>query len=119
MKATELRVGNWVLNQEKEYQFGAKEFSDYVGFVRKKYRPIPLTEEWLSNLGLHRKYTRWGKTLEYYRHSWFIGVEKTGNVFIGVIGTTELVRLDYVHQLQNWWYANTGEELELKEAIIK
>ena len=59
MKATELRIGNWVHNpvQEIDFQVVIRTISDTVYDeeiqlpLSQRFQPIPLTEEWLVKFG--------------------------------------------------------------------
>ena len=69
--------------------------------------PIPLTEEWLERFGFENN----EKTAEHNKFIWFknhIGVS-------GMLGVVKPVECKYVHQLQNLYFALTGEELKLRE----
>ena len=81
-------------------------------------KPISLSEEWLLKLGFVKNN---GKHGEYYSHNVFIRfviwVDHEGLFVCGrdeVKGCTAVVESKYVHQLQNLYYALTGEELEVK-----
>jgi hypothetical protein len=73
-------------------------------------RPIPLTEEWLVKLGATK--------FPSGKNKWQIGDKSTRlleyldcrQVFIDVASSTEL---KHVHQLQNLYFALTGEELSI------
>ena len=112
MKANELRIGN---------------FYDHNGFVneatpntieevwiaeRSWVKPIPLTEEWLLNFGFL-------KDLEndiflninayaflYWQNNRVELLDNDNNFMIS--------HCDYVHQLQNLYFALTGKELTFK-----
>jgi hypothetical protein len=119
MKTTELRIGNLVLSKgvpvqieeimwdEVRYCFG--EFPiDYV-------EPIPLTKEWLLKLGFDET------TKEHYvsglytlnkPDGFYINKETMCYCDIDYEGTTnDRIKIQYVHQLQNLYFALTSEEL--------
>lgn len=107
MKANELRIGNWVSNGEIEFQITSKDIYHldvYVGRVIAN--PISITPEWLERVGFVSKPNNLfilGKIeLRYYR----------GRSDVLVRGIN--VSYKYVHQLQNLYFALTGEELEYK-----
>ena len=122
MKPEELRIGNWVQDVghvDRPYQiqgFGQNNTcldEIGVGWIPSKLEPIPLTEEWLERFGFipydefsHPCFERNGYLVSYVYGKW--------DVQIGSIRANRL-GLDYVHQLQNLYFALTGEELELKE----
>jgi hypothetical protein len=116
MNANELRVGNYVNSDES----GLTEVNGHLiafletpksiitGFVE----PIPLTEEWLAKLGVTHKYEN-----EYYLAGghW----EFTEDGFIPMPWYTNEgfptgFKIKHVHQLQNLYFALTGEELTQK-----
>lgn len=88
MTANELRIGNWAYHQGAEMELNVKRFEYAVCKERcVGLKPIPLTEEWLSRFGLNdNQHTR-------------ITIPRN---------------IKYVHQLQNLFFALTGEELVLK-----
>lgn len=72
--------------------------------------PIPLTKEWLLKAGFKRTKNDCGYRLG------FIQFTDYGN--IKVIYGTMIVKKSFinsVHQLQNFYYSMTGEELEITE----
>lgn len=129
MKANELRLGNWIYFTEDNDVFvmeiGRTEvtcgyFKDSVGFSRpydhKSILPIPITEEWLERFGLE-------KVDEDYEIAindgviMSVGNNFTNNSFHVQLGMgsdwTNFIFIEYVHELQNLYFALTGEELEL------
>ena len=123
MNANELRIGNWVIanglyeGQEKQF----KHFNDalttvffmdgfkigYVGEYLKDIKPIPLTEEWLLKFGFMKSMSNWYSNNDY-------AIELCESFIQIDIGyTTITVDVKYVHQLQNLYFALTGEELEI------
>lgn len=71
--------------------------------------PIPLTPEWLERCGLHKKFWNSDKDLklEIYENKAYIGNNFSTNASI-------IHNINYVHQLQNLYFALTGEELQIK-----
>ncbi len=105
MKSTELRVGNLVSVDGKNLpvtQIFEKGFNcGNVGVLYELAKPIPLTEEWLERLLT----TRLENDITISR-----GVS-SGIIHV-VIGQVHYVKVEYVHQLQNLYFALTGEELK-------
>jgi len=113
MKANELRIGNWVEQPNDGVTRVTAILNDLqikteTGYIDKYCRPIPLTEEWLLKFGFRGN--------ERQRVKRFVGLEiYTKDLWrYNTKGNNALV-VEYVHQLQNLYFALTGEELELKE----
>ena len=112
MKPEELRIGNWCYPGESEYQDDPFQIDagDILAFRKgiHKYKPIPLTKEWLIKFGfvlsgdlfhINRLFVIWnGK-----------GFDNTDYMHY----KTEVI-LKHVHQLQNLYFALTGEELTIE-----
>ena len=114
MKPEELRIGNWVqyggclVNKGLPHEIEAVDFWDGT----QDYRPLPLTEEWLLKFGFKKDKTWTGDVFEN---------KKGDRVCLGaqMYVASESVKVDCpknVHQLQNLYYALTGEELKIKDA---
>ena len=145
MKASELRIGNYVTidnnenweeikhipmvvisikyKEEGNYSISVdmafeedlfyNGFSQYERFIE----PIPLTEEWLLKFGYTKvkvkgEFVLFEKELCVYT----IAFSSFANIFIKhtISLVTQLTAFQYVHQLQNLYYALTGEELNIK-----
>ena len=74
-----------------------------------KAEPIPLTEEWLLKFGFD------SKTL-IFRNGNFTMTWGNGGDYIDfqTIAGSYMIHVAHVHQLQNLYFALTGEELEIK-----
>jgi len=126
MEATELRIGNLVLF-DKEEVVRVEYISSHhvIGLFGKETEHIlekgdvsgiPLTEEWLKRLGL--KYQFYSDTYEinfkYDCNKIFVDLF-TKHVCIDTgLNSVYIEHIKYVHQLQNLYYALTGEELTIK-----
>ena len=112
MKAGELRIGNFVLdNLGGTLKIkGIQEDSDLSHIS-----PVLLTEEWLRRFGFSengfRQYSllNWGMFAKRGMTDGFI----INHGFFNQ--TSELVEVKYVHQLQNLYHQLASEELELAE----
>ena len=113
MKATELRIGNFVLTKDgitivtDVLEFGININHDCWIYDIQDIKPIPLTEEWLVKMGF---VPAKGSSIS---GIWF------SNGFIDYCisgGSTcfkqePIRRIKYANQLQNLYFALTGEEL--------
>ena len=124
--ATELRIGNlvecaneiWEVESVSSSAINAvhrpteNSFGEYSGFSVDQIKPIPLTEEWLLKFGFEQEYkspmhsTYWIENLSYY--FWHENKSQYANC--------KGLQIDcqFLHQLQNLYFALTGKELELK-----
>lgn len=135
MKANELRIGNFVFDDEnkpmKVARVETQECTDFngndefnviiehidknIGYYESKINPIPLTEEWLLMFGFKNDGNG------YYKHKkLFSPITKisdyafsppTSVYFLRVGDDKDEPVLKYVHQLQNLYFALTNEEL--------
>lgn len=113
MRVLELKVGNWI----KDGIAIEKITIDHLYCLnsgRCEYDPIQLTEEWLLKFGFV-KYKYGHNT---YRQKSFIIEEGLLNYEfrkrISKEDSLGLAYVKYVHQLQNLYFALTGEELTFK-----
>jgi hypothetical protein len=127
MKANEIRLGNLVTYDGRVFEIDtiAKEFPTLntiefgIGVVDwMNINSIPLTEEWLIKFGFgdaritNRLYTR-KKTDGFY--GFYINKETMSYCTFDYEGTIDdIIKIEYVHQLQNLYFAVTGEELTMK-----
>jgi hypothetical protein len=126
MEAKELRIGNYLfyngdikevssLHDDNTLRF--KDGNSSIGCFSTKLlliKPIPLTEEWLLKFGLNE--TQFGMTV-LSNNLWGILIEKSDvNDSWNVSARDEYIIsvIDYVHQLQNLYFALTNQELEIK-----
>jgi hypothetical protein len=120
MKANELRIGNYVYFNEQLEQIDLDSFHGIGTFYCiSSYSAIPLTEEWLIKFGFVKE-----------KHGWFVlkrGSKKTNNLKMFHIASLDGFSYktkgcmmsgykgsESVHQLQNLYFALTGEEIEIK-----
>jgi hypothetical protein len=109
MKATELRLGNWIYNNNVEYQVTPYVIEELWASVRGWVQPIPLTKEWLLKFGF-KKSDNYGNDeyrldgYSYFRGSFYISdCDECG----------ESVEINFVHELQNLYFALTKKELTI------
>ena len=116
MKANELRIGNWVCIHSIELQMCIEDFNFREDF----FTPIPLTEEWLLKFGFIKNTypnLHWfkcldnGDKLSITEHKQY-GSNKHLSFYFNCGGYSSIdLQLINVHQLQNLYFALTGEEL--------
>jgi hypothetical protein len=112
MKATELRIGNWVKRDDQPdgFQIDSRSF---IVCERdpEMYQPIPLTEEWLVKFG----FDSLPYTDQYEYNGMLFNLDLTKGTFDfwcdNVTGRINYIH--FVHQLQNLYFALTGQELEI------
>ena len=105
MKASELRIGNFVNNNGEDYQITS---ATIVSLERGESmaQPIAITEEWLKRFGFEKLDDERG-LYGLNKMSLFIyfdGVRVSVDFWIGN-------EKRYVHELQNFVYCLSGEEL--------
>lgn len=125
MKSNEIRVGNLVADKE-----GAIYEADHITIaMAHNYLPIPLTEDWLKRFGFYRSehFGLSGPVMEFsapemrrkalYHHGTIYYQKGKLNIeFInehGHYACIDFLLINYVHQLQNLYFALTGKELDL------
>jgi len=141
IKENELRIGNWIIDRGgKEWQIDHWETMNKVsakpqtmmcdGFLMETHPyteyvdylyPIPLTEEWLIKFGFIKVGSEW-KLFPCFEVQIIVFNEDNYN---GVMFYTRTIHtnytpiycgnyINYVHQLQNLYFALTNQELEIK-----
>ncbi|HEY4112195.1 hypothetical protein [Puia sp.] len=143
IKATELRLENLVLYQGEvtsvySIERGGLTFSRINGTEVNKnsgatlgtgevdFLPIPLTAEWLGRMGFDTQdyeidIIEWateGRALDFAIDQIGVPPEKQPFIFSYDQGMGDRkVEIKYVHQLQNLYFALTGEELTVKALV--
>lgn len=132
MKANEIRIGNyiadiWTPNGLFKVTELRKDKIFYGNCFKAKYddiRPIPLTEEILLKAGgkrfdedkiilmLNDPSTH--LVLMKVGTHWFPQIEQTGEFASEGVNVVFLNFIDYLHQLQNLFFALTGEEIKIE-----
>ena len=131
MKASELRLGNFVIDEDGDVLPITAITSTTVFHNRDLFSAIntitgvPLTEEWLDKFGFE-KYNNSNYSIDvgsYYscneiRNSKMrLKFTRAKNWRVENYAN-KTIKFNYVHQLQNLYFALTGEELRIKENEI-
>lgn len=122
MKATELRIGNFLKNKHiiEPVQVSNIDFQETIkiGFWRNvinetmnlsAFEPILITEEWLEKLGLEKSVH--GEYWNLQMIGWFTKYTSEEGVYSYNVGQFKVCDFKYVHDLQNLYYSITGNEL--------
>jgi hypothetical protein len=119
MKAEELRIGNFYDHNGFVNEVHPNTIEEVWISERSWVKPIPLTEEWLLKFGFScevkvgSEIGTDGVEFRVYHfdvlrfntnHGWWYKVQRINDT-----------PLEYVHQLQNFYFALTGKELTLKQ----
>lgn len=120
MESKDLRVGNSIY-QNEDLVFVTTWRLKLIELKCVDYKPIPLTEEWLKKFCFKKEKSDiptfskvFGRFIEDdYEHCLIINLD-ADEIFYTVINGVKLI-LKHVHQLQNLYFAFTGEELISKE----
>jgi hypothetical protein len=121
MKASELRIGNLVFEKGDIFEITSiSRGGDLRLFSSKenhssgisKVEPIPLTEEWLVRLGFTVG-TPYSNDRGFFSPCKYYFFEGDIEFLLFVSGGRPInnIELEHVHQLQNLYFALTGEEL--------
>lgn len=132
MKANELRIGNyvehngnWSYRDHSAPKIIQWEESDFYALGEstiflEDIKPIQLTEEWLLKFGFEKNKSNKNRFIHYISG---FEIERQGSKFAYAVWGGEdapfLTQFfghhNYVHQLQNLYFALTGEELTIKQ----
>jgi hypothetical protein len=124
IKASELRIGNWVACDIMDGYEKIMAPIDRVNPVEKNYYPIPLTPEILKSAGFEKT----DDSMFALPNNLFVYFGEDGAKDIAynkkLVARIKQVQfneyeylfrhMDYLHQLQNLFFALTGEELTVK-----
>ncbi len=142
MNANELRLGNILMYNSpisftsQNVEVNIYHLSDILGETplsdlsrKNAYQPVILTEEWLIKFGFEKTSSWIGADMQFeyidYRIDQFTcfnpdsgGIEVEFNsVLESTDNRSYITTIQYVHQLQNLYYALTGKELEVVNGI--
>ena len=129
MKAIDLRIGNYVMSPLGEImridQIGHLDFPDYIHamneteFGQNGFEGIELTPEILEKCGFVKQNNGWNKNKKSEYDENHFGLFDynfcSGELDLKYnVGNGPIPSIKYLHQLQNLYFALTGQELEVK-----
>jgi hypothetical protein len=120
ISAVEIRVGNYYDHNGDVRQVTPSTIEEVWNAKRQWCKPIPLTEEWLLRFGFDNWF---GKEYILSNGHFYCVFKfyKNGRIDTYFCGQNERFKnkdtrfIKYVHQLQNLYFALTGEELTTQE----
>ena len=132
MNEQEIRIGNLLIHEgkvKKVSEIGRKQVNEgnlyYLSFDDKNrgywlkhngvdlIEPIPLTEEWLLKFGFEKDFE--GDVYKNVNSNSFLCWQNNRVELLDDENNKCMAYCDHVHQLQNLYFALTGEELTLTE----
>ena len=122
ISANELRIGNLIYNGIGEpFPVNATTIGNFVigELTLGKFKPIPLTEEWMVKFGYKKGRVSDDFYLDVDNFALVFGEDKFelmgdgGYDYTGELDLKNIVK--FVHQLQNLYFALTGSELTIKQ----
>lgn len=126
MRPEELRIGNFYNHVKAgEIQLDAEWISYFAKFTE-LLEPIPLTEDWLKKMGFEQDTALGLSTNTYSKQvksdmpNWIFGLShvlpiNNWQLYLGKSQQYQVTTIEFVHQLQNLFYALTGEELTIQK----
>ena len=132
IQANELRIGNLVsfegmaetiasIHSDNTVRLRDKVGKEHGCFYTSLIKPVPLTEEWLLKMGFLKIKNKGLQKDEYpyaytkTLHFWLAQRDYIDRFCVYYKNTsTNYVYIGYLHQLQNLYFALTGEELTIK-----
>jgi len=130
MIAKELRIGNLVYlkSKEKIYQIDTGHDIEEIDDAPEMFdaTPIILTDEWFQKFGFYQDGEYWSRGIDDYKYcfkyrdwakNWAFYQEYTDSSDTKDDGVKYVISFDieFVHQLQNLWFALLHKEIEENE----
>ena len=116
IQANELRIGNWLeFNLHGSKWIGQIDHADFEFIFDNDLRcadPIPLTEDWLLKLGFEKVYKSNIHSRYYLDGLSYYFFYDTKRQYADCSGL--LIECEFVHDLQNLFFALRKQELEMK-----
>lgn len=127
MNSKDFRIGNLVnyhiedsMDERKEYDVISHiDYNDLRCFEtyedNSEYKVIPITPEWLESFGFVKEGRHYAMGVHQRLFSGLMKLTFNGKLQMWVFSVgkhSDITRVEFVHQLQNLYYALTGEELQ-------
>ena len=109
MKAIELRLGNWYDHHGTPKQVTPSVIEDGWEAKRIWCKPVAITEEWLLRFGFEDT-----GCLRFKKGIWDVAFMSDSTIYFR-FDEQNIAELKHVHQLQNLYFALTGEELTIQQ----
>lgn len=116
MKSNEIRIGNWVYEHNDILLKIEADDIPYIHANSRLISPIPITPEVLEKCGFKKIYYTGLGLYEYHHPDLWNSLDSVGggwNIEDNRCGWVLKQHIKYVHQLQNLFFALTGEELNI------
>jgi hypothetical protein len=129
MKVSELRLGNYIYHNgevvpvvqiERRYKtmYRLNDLDVDERIIEDHFQPIPLTPEWLERCGWQLVDQGRGPYYWLEKQCWFhIHLPEDGTLYANF--NNNAVHIKYLHQLQNLYFALTGEELTINNVNLQ
>jgi hypothetical protein len=116
IKSNELRIGNLYNQYGDIHQVNGHVISALEKAPQGQLwcKPIPLTEEWLLKFGFEKQ-MMWTYAINIIGNKKLIYYLGEKGWSVGNKNYSDFSNLNYVHQLQNLYFALTNQELEIKK----
>lgn len=107
----ELRIGNWIQHTNGEI-YQSTEYTQLI-IMRdgKDFMPVPITEQWLLRFGFDKCLNGFWDSTDYIN----VRVDPISFYLAGSDIDLANDNFKYVHQLQNLYFALTGNELVIQK----
>lgn len=121
--ANELRIGNKIIFGERIINVTYHDIRNILKMIAldgkvSEYELIPLTEEWLIKMSLAKGVCKNEYIIDTdkskYNQIYLLATKHDNKIDIW-FNDDAMTTIKYVHQLQNLYFALTGEELTIKE----
>jgi hypothetical protein len=124
VKANELRIGNFLQGEKgidvvSEINMDSYASTTGIRTFLQNAKPIPLSEDWIKKLGFTKSAPRVSRIISWHEETSEFYIRRVRSNFEllrdNYDGSVYIKRIQFVHQLQNLYFALTGNELEIEQ----